>query len=70
MTAGSMRSRPAALTRTFTTTAPSAWTRSRPGTDLDVGVTKAHLVREYNKALEAKTTQPCNRQCSACGANS
>ena len=32
MTAGSMRSRPAALTRTFTTTAPSAWTRSRPGT--------------------------------------
>ena len=28
-----------------------------------------HLVREYNKALEAKTTQPCNRQCSACGAN-
>ena len=32
MTAGSMRSRPAALTRTFITTAPSAWTRSRPGT--------------------------------------
>ena len=40
-----------------------------PWDHLDVGVTKAHLVREYNKALEAKTTQPCNRQCSACGAN-
>ena len=40
-----------------------------PWDHLDVGVTKAHLAREYNKALEAKTTQPCNRQCSACGAN-
>ena len=56
-----------------------------PWSHLDVGVTHAHLVREYqkalqaqtkahlgrehNKALEAKTTQPCNRQCSACGAN-
>ena len=40
-----------------------------PWDHLDVGVSKAHLVREYNKALEAKTTQPCNRQCSACGAN-
>ena len=40
-----------------------------PWDHLDVGVTKAHLVREYKKALEAQTTQPCNRQCSACGAN-
>ena len=40
-----------------------------PWDHLDVGVTKAHLVREYNKALAAQTTQPCNRQCSACGAN-
>ena len=40
-----------------------------PWDHLDVGVTKAHLVREYKKALEARTTQPCNRQCSACGAN-
>ena len=40
-----------------------------PWDHLDVGVTKAHLAREYNKALEAKTTQPCTRQCSACGAN-
>ena len=40
-----------------------------PWDHLNVGVTKAHLVREYNKALAAQTTQPCNRQCSACGAN-
>lgn len=40
-----------------------------PWSHLDVGVTHAHLVREYQKALQAQTTQPCNRQCSACGAN-
>lgn len=40
-----------------------------PWSHLDVGVTHAHLVREYQKALHAQTTQPCNRQCSACGAN-
>lgn len=40
-----------------------------PWSHLDVGVTHAHLVREYQKALGAQTTQPCNRQCSGCGAN-
>ena len=40
-----------------------------PWSHLDVGVTHAHLVREYQKALQAQTTQPCNLQCSACGAN-
>ena len=40
-----------------------------PWSHLDVGVTHAHLVREYQKALNAETTQPCNRQCSGCGAN-
>lgn len=40
-----------------------------PWDHLDVGVTRAHLVREYQKALRAETTQPCNRQCSGCGAN-
>ena len=40
-----------------------------PWDHLDVGVTHAHLVREYQKALRAETTQPCNRQCSGCGAN-
>ena len=28
-----------------------------------------YLVREYNKALAAQTTPPCNRACNACGAN-
>ena len=69
MTAGSMRSRPAALTRTFYNYRTIGLDEVTPWDHLDVGVTKAHLVREYNKALEAKTTQPCNRQCSACGAN-
>lgn len=40
-----------------------------PWDHLDVGVSHAHLVREYEKALRAETTQPCNRQCSGCGAN-
>ena len=40
-----------------------------PWSHLDVGVSHAHLVREYQKALKAETTQPCNRQCGGCGAN-
>lgn len=40
-----------------------------PWDHLDVGVSHAQLVREYEKALKAQTTQPCNRQCSGCGAN-
>lgn len=40
-----------------------------PWSHLDVGVSHEHLVREYQKALKAETTQPCNRQCSGCGAN-
>lgn len=40
-----------------------------PWSHLDVGVSHAHLVREYQKALKAETTQPCNHQCSGCGAN-
>lgn len=40
-----------------------------PWDHLDVGVSHAHLVREYEKALRAETTHPCNRQCSGCGAN-
>ena len=33
------------------------------------GGTHEYLVREYNKALAAQTTQPCNRACHGCGAN-
>ena len=40
-----------------------------PWDHLDVGVSHAHLVREYEKALRAETTQHCNRQCSGCEAN-
>ncbi len=40
-----------------------------PWSHLDYGVTKDYLVREYQKALNARTTPPCNRQCSGCGAN-
>ncbi len=68
MTAGWRRLKTCGIDPIFTTTAPWAG-RGHPLVHLDVGVTQAHLVREYNKALEAQTTQPCNRQCSACGAN-
>lgn len=40
-----------------------------PWDHMDVGVSRDHLVREYQKALAATTTPPCNRQCSGCGAN-
>ena len=40
-----------------------------PWDHLNVGVSRAFLAREYNKALRAETTLPCNRQCSGCGAN-
>ena len=40
-----------------------------PWSHLDVGVSHGFLVREYEKALRAETTQPCNRQCNGCGAN-
>lgn len=40
-----------------------------PWDHLNVGVSRAFLAREYNKALRAETTPPCNRQCSGCGAN-
>ena len=40
-----------------------------PWSHMDYGVTHEYLVREYNKALAAQTTQPCNRACHGCGAN-
>ena len=40
-----------------------------PWSHMDYGVTHEYLVREYNKALAAHTTQPCNRACHGCGAN-
>ena len=40
-----------------------------PWDHMDVGVSRAFLACEYQKALRAETTPPCNRQCSGCGAN-
>ena len=40
-----------------------------PWSHMDYGITHEYLVREYNKALGAQTTQPCNRACHGCGAN-
>ena len=36
---------------------------------IDVGVTKAYLRRERDKAYEEKTTPSCAEHCSGCGAN-
>lgn len=40
-----------------------------PWDHLDYGVTKQYLIREYEKAMQARITQPCNRACAGCGAN-
>ncbi len=40
-----------------------------PWAHMDYGVTHEYLVREYQKALAAQTTPPCNRACHGCGAN-
>ncbi len=40
-----------------------------PWDHLDVGVRRAYLVREYQKALRAEPSPPCDRQCSGCGAD-
>ncbi len=40
-----------------------------PWDHLDYGVTKNHLIREYNKAHNNETTPHCREKCSGCGAN-
>ena len=40
-----------------------------PWDNIDIGVTKAFLLRERHKAYEEKTTPNCRLQCSGCGAN-
>lgn len=40
-----------------------------PWDHLDYGVTKSHLVREYNKAHNNETTPHCREKCAGCGAN-
>lgn len=41
-----------------------------PWSHLDYGVTQKFLRTEYEKAMQAVTTQPCSKVCSACGASS
>ena len=48
---------------------PIALDEVTPWSHMDYGITHEYLVREYNKALAAQTTQPCNRACHGCGAN-
>lgn len=40
-----------------------------PWSHLDYGVTNDFLRAEYERATMAQTTPPCNKKCSACGAN-
>ncbi|MEG1070018.1 MAG: TIGR03960 family B12-binding radical SAM protein [Ruthenibacterium sp.] len=40
-----------------------------PWSHLDYGVDHSYLVHEYQKAIAADTTKPCNRACAGCGAN-
>ncbi len=40
-----------------------------PWDHLDAGVSRRYLAREYQKALRAEPSPPCNRQCSGCGAD-
>ena len=40
-----------------------------PFAHMDYGIDKAFLIREYEKAMSAKTTRPCRQQCAGCGAN-
>ncbi|HOP11541.1 MAG TPA: TIGR03960 family B12-binding radical SAM protein [Oscillospiraceae bacterium] len=40
-----------------------------PWEHLDIGVTKAHFLREYKRALEGVTTPNCRAKCVGCGAS-
>lgn len=41
-----------------------------PWDHIDCGITKAFLISEHKKALEAKTTPHCREKCAGCGAAS
>lgn len=40
-----------------------------PWSHLDYGVSQEFLKKEYQKAIDAKTTLPCDKACAGCGAN-
>ena len=48
---------------------PIATDEVTPWSHMDYGVTHAYLVKEYEKALAALTTMPCNQKCYNCGAS-
>lgn len=35
---------------------------------IDFGVTKSYMIKEYEKALNGETTEPCKHKCNGCGA--
>lgn len=41
-----------------------------PWDHIDIGVTKAFLMKEHDKAYEEKTTPSCREKCAGCGATS
>ncbi len=51
-------------TRAFSTTEELPWDF------IDAGVTKQYLIKEYEKALEGKTTKNCRNGCNGCGVTS
>ncbi|MBQ9070793.1 MAG: TIGR03960 family B12-binding radical SAM protein [Clostridia bacterium] len=53
----------------FYTTRGYATDEVLPWDIIDAGVTKEYLLRERNKAYEAKTTPSCAEHCNGCGAN-
>ncbi len=48
---------------------PIAVDEVTPWSHMDYGVTHEYLVKEYQKALAAQTTMPCNKKCYNCGAS-
>ena len=40
-----------------------------PWDHINYGVSKKFLIEDYERSLKAITSQPCNKQCYACGAN-
>ena len=69
LTRGCRPSKTSAWIRSSTASAPAGLDEVTPWSHMDYSVTHEYLVREYQKAAAAQTTQPCNRACHGCGAN-
>ena len=53
----------------FYASRPRAREEVFPWEHLDAGVTRAFLLREWDKALAGQTTQDCRKGCVGCGMN-